>query len=183
MSTRAPVLISPGIVQAALEHFSLPDKRGVHGPSHWGRVADHGRVLAQQLGESPLLPTLFGLLHDCCRENEDEDPEHGPRADDFIVHLCDRPDWPLDGPRTRLLRVACRDHSEGYVKGPLIVQICWDADRLDLGRVGMVPDPKRLCTEAARERIDLAVNWARGAPLRTLGKVIDDRPVRRRWAP
>jgi uncharacterized protein len=27
---------------------------------------------------------------------------------------------------------------------------CWDADRLDLGRVGIRPDPARLCNEAAR---------------------------------
>ena len=26
----------------------------------------------------------------------------------------------------------------------------WDADRLDLGRVGIRPAPKRLCTDAAR---------------------------------
>ncbi len=33
------------------------------------------------------------------------------------------------------------------------LQACWDADRLDLGRVGITPKPHRLCTEAARDLI------------------------------
>ncbi len=54
--------------------------------------------------------------------------------------------------RERLLLVtACRDHSDGFTRADVTVQTCWDADRLDLGRVGMRPDPGRLCTEAARE--------------------------------
>ena len=27
----------------------------------------------------------------------------------------------------------------------------YDADRLDLGRVGIIPDPRRLCTDAAKK--------------------------------
>jgi uncharacterized protein len=38
------------------------------------------------------------------------------------------------------------------------VQTCWDADRLDLGRVGKRPDPRRLCTPAARDRD--VIEWA-----------------------
>ena len=39
---------------------------------------------------------------------------------------------------------------------------CWDADRLDLLRVGIVPDPRRLCTPFARleETIDGACKRA-----------------------
>jgi uncharacterized protein len=40
----------------------------------------------------------------------------------------------------------------------ITIQTCWDADRLDLGRVGIVPDPARLCTVAARDP-DL-IRWA-----------------------
>jgi uncharacterized protein len=30
------------------------------------------------------------------------------------------------------------------------MQTCWDADRLDLGRVVIVLDPRHLCTAAAK---------------------------------
>jgi uncharacterized protein len=38
------------------------------------------------------------------------------------------------------------------------VQTCWDADRLDLGRVGKHPHPRYLCTPAARDRE--VIEWA-----------------------
>ncbi len=31
------------------------------------------------------------------------------------------------------------------------LRACWDADRLDLWRVGIDPDPERLCTAPARK--------------------------------
>jgi len=42
----------------------------------------------------------------------------------------------------------------------LVFQTCWYGDRLDLGRVGITPDPSRLCTEAARE--STLIKWADG---------------------
>jgi uncharacterized protein len=50
-----------------------------------------------------------------------------------------------------LLHTACADHTKGLLDADITIQTCWDADRLDLGRVGIVPDPDRLCTDAARE--------------------------------
>jgi uncharacterized protein len=37
------------------------------------------------------------------------------------------------------------------IDADITIQTCWDADRLDLGRVGTTPDPARLCTAAARD--------------------------------
>ena len=40
----------------------------------------------------------------------------------------------------------------------MTVQTCWDADRLDLGRVGIKPDARYLCTaEAANPEM---IAWA-----------------------
>ena len=43
----------------------------------------------------------------------------------------------------------------------ITVQTCWDADRLDLGRVGIRPDPRRLCTAAARNPRMIEAAFAR----------------------
>jgi uncharacterized protein len=56
----------------------------------------------------------------------------------------------LDDARFELLFEACRLHTDGHTEGDPTLQACWDADRLDLGRVGITPKPHRLCTEAAR---------------------------------
>jgi uncharacterized protein len=39
----------------------------------------------------------------------------------------------------------------GLIEAGITVQTCWDADRLDLGRAGIVPDPWRLCPAAAKQ--------------------------------
>jgi len=41
-------------------------------------------------------------------------------------------------------------HSDGYTEADITVQVCQDADRLDLGRVGIKPAPHRLCTASAK---------------------------------
>mgnify|MGYP003330260320 FL=1 len=56
---------------------------------------------------------------------------------------------------------ACVHHTDGLAEGDLSVQVCWDADRLDLLRVGIRPAAHRLCTDAARVRIDWANERAR----------------------
>lgn len=55
------------------------------------------------------------------------------------------------------LHDSCR-HDDGLQEAEVTVQVCWDADRLDLGRVGHVPDPGRLCTPAARDK--KLIEWA-----------------------
>jgi uncharacterized protein len=54
---------------------------------------------------------------------------------------------------------AIRHHSGGEVSTNPTIQSCWDADRLDLGRVGIIPSPKFLSVEAS-QLIDEAFNWS-----------------------
>ena len=49
----------------------------------------------------------------------------------------------------RLLE-ACRGHTYGTSHDDLTVRACWDADRLDLTRCGIQPDPRRLLTPAGQ---------------------------------
>ena len=54
-----------------------------------------------------------------------------------------------------LLTLACEGHSDGLLDADICVQSCWDSDRLDLGRVGIEPNPHYLCTEAAKLAVNL----------------------------
>ncbi len=121
----------------------------VHGPDHWARVERNGVYLAQCLGLDDLIVRLFALLHDSMRENESADPGHGRRAARYIETI--RGDLPAMSPDAfELLIHACECHTDCRHAESEIVGICWDADRLDLGRVGMGPDPAYLNTEEAR---------------------------------
>ena len=51
------------------------------------------------------------------------------------------------------LLAACADHTDVAFSKDVTIQACHDADRLDLERVGITPDPVRLGSDAARARI------------------------------
>jgi uncharacterized protein len=100
---------------------------------------------------------LFAVFHDSKRVNEDRDPNHGRRGAAFAAKLrgtlFQMPDEDFE-----LLRIACADHTAGKTTADITVQTCWDADRLDLGRVGTRPEVDHLCTKAAKE--PAMISWA-----------------------
>jgi uncharacterized protein len=102
--------------------------------------------------------SLFAFLHDSCRWSDHTDREHGHRAATFVETLREERLIAIGDEEARLLCFACTHHSAGLLDADITVQTCWDADRLDLGRVGIQPDPRYLCTPAARDRE--LIDWA-----------------------
>lgn len=133
--------------------FRLNYRDGVHGVAHWSRVWYHGRRIAASLGVNPAILAWFAYLHDSQRHNDHRDPEHGPRAADFAVSLRrEGVIVELSATEFEYLCEAMRLHSNGHTEAEPALRACWDADRLDLARVGIEPEPKRLCTPMARRR-------------------------------
>lgn len=149
-------MIDQELVRIIRGQFAL-DWNGIHGASHWARVRDNGLRLAEVTGADARVVELFAFLHDSRRLNDGFDPEHGTRAAQFARSLAGSA-FELEPSALDLLATACRGHSDGIIEGHTTVLTCWDADRLDLGRVGIRPRPDRLCTVAAREAIML--EWA-----------------------
>ena len=133
---------------------------GIHGIQHWERVRDNGLRLARTTGANPMVVELFAYLHDSRRLDDWEDPGHGARAAAYLRTLRER-HFDISDEEIELLVHACRHHSDGLMEGDVTVLTCWDADRLDLGRVGIRPDPKYLCTSAARNPEMLAWSYRR----------------------
>ena len=121
----------------------------VHGPPHWKRVEDVGLELARESGADETVVRLFAILHDSCRLNDDEDCGHGPRAADMLGTLVGIL-FTIDPDRLVLLEQAIRHHTDGFTSPDPTIGTCWDADRLDLGRVGKRPKEKYMSTEAAK---------------------------------
>ncbi len=148
----------PLILNAVLEDYALP-WGGDHGVAHWARVYENGLLLAEETGAIVEVVRLFAVLHDCRRINEGTDPDHGPRAAEFARTLRGR-QFDLPDHEFGLLYRACSGHTHERTHIDVTVQSCWDADRLDLGRVGITPHPSRLCTEVARRAE--TIKWADG---------------------
>lgn len=148
VGNKKPSLITSRLVQFARKEFRL-DWDGIHGASHWSRVRRNGLILAVHTGANARVVEYFGFIHDLGRENDHRDPEHGYRAaaiaENIAGDLIDVTENEL-----QLLIEACCGHSDGHLMVDVTVMTCWDADRVDLGRVGIRPDPLRLCNPAAR---------------------------------
>ena len=113
------------------------------------RVLHNGRLLAGMESANLSFVELFCLLRDTQRRNERRDPSHGRRAARYAKSL--RGVWfDLSDKEMELLTEALKYHSDGYTEADITVQVCLDADRLDLGRVGIKPAPHRLCTASAK---------------------------------
>jgi len=135
-----------------LESEALLFHSPVHGLKHWRTVARNGLYLAQHSDADVDVVKHFAFFHDSKRENEHEDPEHGPRAALFLNDIRDM--LPLDDLQFQLLKRACSGHTHGTSTECATLGTCWDADRLDLGRVGIVPDSQYLFTARAKEIAD-----------------------------
>lgn len=132
------------------ETYSL-DHNGHHGLEHWLRVLINGRLLAAANGADMEVVEHFALVHDVMRENENMDLHHGPRAAELVKMLAGS--WiKLNEHQLQLLIEACMYHSVGRVDRNLTIQTCWDADRLDLGRVGTQPKPAYLSSALAKDK-------------------------------
>lgn len=103
---------------------------------------------------------LFAFLHDSCRDHDGGDPKHGERGAELAASQNGK-FYDLTGPQLDTLCRAIRGHSTDHMSTDITIQPCWDADRLDLGRVGIMPSPQLLSNEAAPYIAD-AYEWARG---------------------
>lgn len=153
-------MITPELITILRNHFEL-DWTGVHGAPHWARVRHNGIALARRTGAQTRVVEAFAFLHDSCRINEYIDPEHGLRAAEFARHLVHQKKLLLEKNELELLVRACEGHSNGGMAEDITVCTCWDADRLDLGRVGIKPDPRYLCTEIAKHHVFIELAYQR----------------------
>lgn len=149
---RLPLLtdfdITP-IKEFAIKDWTLGE---THGISHWQRVERNGILLSMDNGRlckdvKIKVVRAFAYLHDKCRIDDWQDLEHGARAAEMIPEIRGTILKELTDEEVALLEKACRHHTTARNTGDITVDICFDADRLDLDRVGITPNPKLMATE------------------------------------
>jgi uncharacterized protein len=138
--------------EARVKEASTSAMSLVHGQSHWRRVAGTGAELAAKTpGADADVVALFALFHDAMRKHDGDDPGHGARGAELAWSM--RADLAITDEQLATLVEGCRDHTAGRTTDDPTVGVCWDADRLDLPRVGITPSPRLLSTQAARENL------------------------------
>ena len=137
----------------SVEHSSI------HGPDHWARVERNGLHVAQKTGADTTIVQLFAVFHDCMRQNDHIDPGHGRRGAEYATQikneLINIPPDDFDK-----FYYACEWHTDKIETDDVTIAACWDADRLDLGRVGFILDPLYMNSKPAQEmakRDDISV--------------------------
>lgn len=139
----------PTLWRVVSDQFPL-GYESTHGPAHWRRVERNGLLLATRSGADETIVRLFAVFHDSRRENEGSDPEHGPRGAALATNLRGQR-YELNDEAFAKLIHACTWHTEEPQNDDPTIGTCYDADRLDLKRVGIVPDAEYMSTDFGRE--------------------------------
>lgn len=144
-------------VQAFVFSQKMTPENTIHGLDHWNQVEANGLLLARKTGADEIVVRLFSFFHDSRRFDDGYDPEHGPRAAAFLTE-CRGELFDLDDARFDLLHHACYNHTTEHASGDKTIDTCYDADRLDLGRVGIQPKPQKMATEAGSLLVKKSAN-------------------------
>ena len=142
------------VIDLVIRNFAL-NIDGHHGEPHWNRVNRRGLELAKTTGANTKVVTLFAYLHDAHRIDEDVDEYHGPRAADYALEIGLHGRLRLNVEGINKLCHAIRYHSDGRLSDDPTIATCWDADRLDLWRVGVTPAARFLSTDAAKAMLKI----------------------------
>lgn len=150
--TLPPIPDIQEIKQFAINGWTLGE---IHGLPHWQRVERNGILLSLTMYNSKLcfrkevnikVICLFAYLHDKCRLNNNSDLKHGERAANMLHTIKDTLLKDLDDEEFSLLEQACKLHTTTHKTGNPTIDTCFDADRLDLKRVGIEPCPDKMAT-------------------------------------
>lgn len=162
------------LVNEVLANYRL-DRDGIHGLGHWLRVRANGLALATRTpGANADVIELFALLHDSCQHDDYRDTGHGERSAGYVKELANQGLVRLAPEHLDQLIAACSGHDSGDVSADATIGCCWDADRLELSRLGRRPKTHLLSTEAARDVRLQAEAWQRGQELRVHSSWLSD---------
>lgn len=134
--------------QSVIQQFQLYSA-SPHGPKHWKQVEQNGLHITGTNDADPTVVKLFAVFHDSCRQSDGHDPLHGQRGAELALSMHGNL-FTIEEVQLELLILACELHHQGAMTEDPTIGACFDADRLDLIRVGIVPDPEMMCTQEGK---------------------------------
>ena len=124
-----------------------------YGPEHWERVRALAHLHTPLDTVDFMVTDAFAYLHDIERVNDQADPLHGPRAAALVRRIRHTYLHYLSDTQIALLAKACEQHSVALRTGEYTIDVCFDADREDLPRRSIVPDPGMMATHQGADSV------------------------------
>ena len=170
------MMINRELIKKLESYCRLKDSK-LHGAGHWVRVHRFGKLLSDKCNLRPELEDCvetFSLTHDLARNLDGFEEDHGGNSALLFNKIRNELFPDLSNNQVEVIKIAIHYHSDGmtseeaYYKGlfdhidlfgdDLINTIgcCWDADRLDLLRLGRHPRPELMSTEHWEDVLPLA---------------------------
>ncbi|MBQ8715038.1 MAG: hypothetical protein IJ552_07515 [Prevotella sp.] len=149
-------------LQAFLKHIGNEDcwKNVHHGLQHWKQVERLGVFMSRLTeGTDEDVIRWFAYLHDIKRVSDGRDYNHGEKAAKYIDTIRKSYLKDLDDKQIEKLKTACAQHTTTNKTDDPTINICFDADRLDLSRVGTIIVPSRLATAIGRKLSELSYKY------------------------
>lgn len=151
------------VIAVVSKHTNPNDN--IHGLEHWQRV-ERNVLLLSNPNINVLVARLFAYFHDACRPNCANRPqysesssnveklaqermceaEHGVMAAKLVNSLRNSLLKSLSNEEVEMLAKACELHTTTLRTGNPTIDACFDADRLDLWRCGIIPRPGKMAT-------------------------------------
>ena len=118
-----------------------------HGLTHCQRVERNVHRLKCS-GVNMTVARLFAYFHDACRSEckTQSESEHGLLASELVLSLRNSLLKNLSDDEVAMLSNACKWHTTTFKTGNPTIDTCFDADKLDLWRIGAIPMPGKMAT-------------------------------------
>lgn len=119
----------------------------IHGINHLRQVAYLAGRFAYSINECEETAIIGGYLHDCARENDGNGNSHAHESALLATKIISK-----FYPEINIERVynAIFFHADGLITDDPFIGCIWDADRLNLVRIGIIPKVELLSTEVAK---------------------------------
>ena len=151
------------VIKVVSQHTNPNDN--IHGLEHWQRVERNVQLLSTP-NTNILVARLFAYFHDACRlecvnrpqfsesssnveklkQERQHEAEHGIKAAKLVKSLRNSLLDSLSDEEVEMLAKACELHTTTLRTDNPTIDICFDADRLDLWRCGIIPSSYKMAT-------------------------------------
>ena len=134
-------------VETRCAPFCICQNLGIHGIPHLRRVSFIAGRIANFYGENVESAVVAGFLHDCARTDDGGGKRHAYDSAVLAKRVLAQFYPHLDSARI----CKCIElHTDGKITTDRLLGSVWDADRLDLSRLGYKIIPELLSTDTAR---------------------------------